>query len=148
MCVRPGRAGTQRLPLADDKGTARDGALPALYAERARPSASSTLVRTPSGGELDVADSALAAELGPAVRVIKQDRGVFDTLPLSLLTTQTLAGLGRLVGTGLAAGRFRPNLLVDAVGLNRGTGPGRGGRPRRTRTMSRATRSPSARLDR
>ena len=50
-----------------------------------------------------MADPALAAELGPGVRVIKQDRGVFDTMPLSLLTTQTLAGLGRLVGTGLAA---------------------------------------------
>jgi hypothetical protein len=68
----------------------------------------------PSGGELDVADPALAAELGPGVRVIKQDRGVFDTMPLSLLTTQTLAGLGRLVGTDLAAARFRPNLLVEA----------------------------------
>jgi hypothetical protein len=87
-----------------------------FYTERARPNASVTLVRTPSGGELDVADPALAAELGPGVRVIKQDRGVFDTMPLSLLTTQTLASLGRLVGTGLAAGRFRPNLLVDAVG--------------------------------
>ena len=87
-----------------------------FYTERARPNASATLVRTPSGGELDVADPALAAELGPGVRVIKQDRGVFDTMPLSLLTTQTLASLGRLVGTGLAAGRFRPNLLVDAVG--------------------------------
>jgi len=68
-----------------------------------------------------VADPPLAAELGPGVRVIKQNRGVFDTMPLSLLTTQTLAGLGRLVGpdlvdTGLAAGRFRPNLLVDASG--------------------------------
>ena len=71
-----------------------------FYTERARPNASATLVRTPSGGELDVADPALAAELGPGVRVIKQDRGVFDTLPLSLLTTQTLAGL--------AAGRHRP----------------------------------------
>ncbi len=87
-----------------------------FYTERARPNASATLVRTPSGGELDVADPALAAELGPGVRVIKQDRGVFDTMPLSLLTTQTLASLGRLVGTGLAAGRFRPNLLVDAAG--------------------------------
>jgi uncharacterized protein len=87
-----------------------------FYTERARPNASPTLVRTPSGGELDVADPALAAELGPGVRVIKQDRGVFDTMPLSLLTTQTLAGLGRLTGTGLAAERFRPNLLVDAVG--------------------------------
>jgi MOSC domain-containing protein len=74
------------------------------------------LVRSPRGGELDVADPALAAEFGPGVRVIKQDRGVFDTMPLSLLTTQTLAGLGRPAGTGLAAGRFRPNLLVDAPG--------------------------------
>ena len=84
------------------------------FAEPDRPNASVTLVRTPSGGELDVADPALAAELGPGVRVIKSDRGIFDTLPLSLLTTQTLAGLGWLAGTGLAAGRFRPNLLVDA----------------------------------
>jgi hypothetical protein len=86
------------------------------FAEPDRPNASLTLVRTPAGSEADVADPALAAELGPGVRVIKQDRGVFDTMPLSLLTTQALAGLGRLAGTGLAAGRFRPNLLVDVPG--------------------------------
>ena len=84
------------------------------FAEADRPDASLTLVRTPDGGELGVAGPALAAGLGPGVRVIKQDRGVFDTMPLSLLTTQALDGLGRLVGTDLAAGRFRPNLLVDA----------------------------------
>jgi MOSC domain-containing protein len=84
------------------------------FAELDRPNASPTLVHTPSGDEFDVADPALAGELGPGVRVIKQDRGVFDTMPLSLLTTQTLAGLGRLVGTDLAAVRFRPNLLVEA----------------------------------
>jgi uncharacterized protein len=84
------------------------------FAEPDRPNASVVLVRTPSAGEFDVADSALAAELGPGVCVIKQDRGVFDTLPLSLLTTQALAALSRLAGVGLAAGRFRPNLLVDA----------------------------------
>ena len=81
-----------------------------------RPNASQVLVRTPSAGEFDVADSALAAELGPCVRVMKQDRGIFDTMPLSLLTTQALAGLSRLAGLGLAAGRFRPNLLVAASG--------------------------------
>ena len=86
------------------------------FAEPDRPDASVTLVRTPSGGEFDVADPALAAELGPGVRVIKQDRGVFDTMPLSLLSTQTVAALGRLVGTELAPTRFRPNLLVDAPG--------------------------------
>ena len=86
------------------------------FAEPDRPNASPVLVRTPSGGELDVACPALAAELGRGVRVIKQDRGVFDTMPLSLVTTQTVAGLGKLVGTDLAVERFRPNLLVDAPG--------------------------------
>jgi uncharacterized protein len=86
------------------------------FAEPDRPDASPVLVRTPGGGELDVADPALAAELGPGVRVIKQDRGIFDTMPLSLLTTQAVASLGRLVGTSLAAGRFRPNFLVEARG--------------------------------
>jgi uncharacterized protein len=86
------------------------------FAEPDRPDGSPTLVRTPSGAELDVADPDLAAELGPGVRVIKQHRGVFDTMPLSLLSTQTVAGLGRLVGAELGALRFRPNLLVDASG--------------------------------
>jgi uncharacterized protein YcbX len=86
------------------------------FAEPDRPDASRTLVRTPSGREFDVADPALAAELGPGVRVIKQDRGVFDGFPLSLLSTQALAGLGDLVGTEVGAGRFRPNLLVEATG--------------------------------
>lgn len=86
------------------------------FAEPDRPNASVTLVRTPYGCEFDVADPALAAELGPGVRVIKQDRGVFDTMPLSLLTSQTLSSLGRLTGTDLAVARFRPNFLVDACG--------------------------------
>jgi uncharacterized protein YcbX len=86
------------------------------FAEPDRPRVSPVLVRTPGDGELDVADPALAAELGPGVRVIKQNRGIFDTMPLSLVTTQALASLGRMAGIGLAAGRFRPNLLVDAAG--------------------------------
>jgi uncharacterized protein len=85
------------------------------FAEPDRPNASAVLVRTPSGAELDVADPALAAELGSGVRVIRQDRGVFDTMPLSLLSTQTLAALGRMAGAELAALRFRPNMVVQAT---------------------------------
>jgi uncharacterized protein YcbX len=85
------------------------------FADPERPDASVTLVRMPSGGEYDVTDPALAAKLGPGVRVIKQNRGVFDTMPLSLLTTRTLASLGRLVGTDLASERFRPNVFVEAL---------------------------------
>ena len=85
------------------------------FAEPDRPDGSRTWVRTPSGAELDVADPALAAELGHGARVIKQDRGIFDTLPLSLITTQTVAGLGALVGAALDVRRFRPNLLIEAA---------------------------------
>jgi uncharacterized protein len=82
-----------------------------FYTERARPNASATLVRTPSGGELDVADPALAAELGPGVRVIKQDRGVFDTMPLSLLTTIDPVTLHRDPAILRAIARERDNRL-------------------------------------
>jgi uncharacterized protein YcbX len=72
-------------------------------------------VRTPAGAELDVIDPALAVELGDGVRVIKQNRGVFDTMPLSLVSTQTLAALGERAGRELDPLRFRPNLLVTAA---------------------------------
>ena len=78
------------------------------------PDKSRTVVVTPTGSELDVVAPALAAELGDGVGVIRSDRGVFDTLPLSVLTSQTLAALSTLVGATLDARRFRPNLLIDS----------------------------------
>jgi len=80
-----------------------------------RPDASSVLVQTPSGRDLDVIDPALASELGDGVHVMKQDRGIFDTMPLSLITTQTITALAALVGRDLEVQRFRPNLLVEAA---------------------------------
>lgn len=84
------------------------------FVEPSRPDKSPTAVRTPAGASLDVADPALAAELWPpGARVIRHDRGIFDTFPLSLITVQTIAELGRRVGAALEVARFRPNLLVD-----------------------------------
>jgi uncharacterized protein YcbX len=85
------------------------------FADPSRPDDSRTVVRTPAGDELEVVDPALAAELGEGVRVIKQDRGVFDAMPLSLVSTQSVAALGALVGSELDPRRFRPNLLVEAA---------------------------------
>jgi uncharacterized protein YcbX len=84
------------------------------WAEPARPDASAVTVRTPGGAEFDVTSPELAAELGEGVRVMKLDRGTFDALPLSLITTNTLDGLGALVGIDLNVLRFRPNLVVEA----------------------------------
>lgn len=87
------------------------------FVDPAIPDKSATVVRTPSGATFDVADPALAAELWPeGARAIKQDRGIFDTFPLSFITTQTIARLGDMVGVRLGVERFRPNILVEAVG--------------------------------
>jgi uncharacterized protein YcbX len=86
------------------------------FSDPGRPDDSATIVRTPEGDELDVADPALAARLGDGVRVIKQNRGIPDIAPLSLMSTATIAGLARLVEARLDVRRFRPNLLVDVSG--------------------------------
>lgn len=86
------------------------------FVEPARPDKSPTVVRTPSGDDFDVADPALAAELYPnEVQLIRQSRGIFDTFPLSVITTQTIGRLGEMVGTRLEVQRFRPNILVEAA---------------------------------
>lgn len=80
-----------------------------------RPDQSSIIVRTPTGASYDITDPTLTEELcsGDA-RLIRQNRGIFDTFPLSLITTQTVLELGERVGTPLDVRRFRPNLLVEA----------------------------------
>lgn len=85
------------------------------FVDPARPDASATRVRTPTGADLDVADPVLAAELASdGARVIRLDRGAFDAFPLSLITTATIAAIGDRAGLALDPQRFRPNLLVEA----------------------------------
>jgi len=84
------------------------------FVEPDQPDKSATMVRTPSGNELDVVDPALAEELGHDARVIKQDRGIFDAFPLSLLTAQSVAALSASVGLDLNLRRFRPNLYIES----------------------------------
>jgi uncharacterized protein YcbX len=81
-----------------------------------QPELSATVVTTPAGEEVDVTDRALAAELGDGVRVIRQYRGVFDVMPLSLISTRSVAAIGELAGRKLQVQRFRPNLLVEPTG--------------------------------
>jgi hypothetical protein len=86
------------------------------FVDRDRPDASTTVVTTPAGDDLDVVDPTLAAALGDGVRVLRYDCGVFDTMPLSLVTTQAVGALGGMVGAPLDARRFRPNVLIEAAG--------------------------------
>jgi uncharacterized protein YcbX len=86
------------------------------FADPSRPDASRALVTTQGGREYDVTDPALSTLLGEGVRVIKQDVGVFDDMPLALISTRTIAGLEALTGRTLEPQRFRPNLLVEPIG--------------------------------
>jgi uncharacterized protein YcbX len=86
------------------------------FIDEKNPDKSDTQVMTPSGGLYNITDPALAHELYPnGTRVIKQNRGIFDTFPLSLITTQTIKSLNTSTGTELAPERFRPNFLVEAI---------------------------------
>jgi uncharacterized protein YcbX len=87
------------------------------YVDPSIPDKSQTVVQTPSGGEFDIADPALRAEMRSSeLQVIRQDRGIFDTFPLALITTQTIASLAATVGISLDVQRFRPNFLIEAIG--------------------------------
>jgi len=85
------------------------------FLDPSQPNGSITTVTTPDGEEFDVVDPALAAKLGHNSRVIKQDRGVFDAFPLSLLTTNSVAALEALTGESLDPRRFRPNLYIEPI---------------------------------
>lgn len=111
------RGGVERsgFPWLTIRERADMGNFQPRFVDPSKPNTSATRVRTPDGRDFDVADPALAAELGHDARVIKQNRGVFDTLPLSLITTQTVAELGAMVGAKVDVRRFRPNILVEAT---------------------------------
>jgi uncharacterized protein len=73
---------------------------------------SAIAVRTPDGGSFDLADPHLAQELGAGVRLMRLYRGTFDVMPISLITTSTVAELCRLAGVADDELRFRPNILI------------------------------------
>jgi uncharacterized protein len=84
------------------------------FVDPTQPDKSATIVHTPDGAEFDVTDPALAALLWPqGARIIRQQRGVFDTFPLSLISAQSIAALGGRLGRTLDVARFRPNILID-----------------------------------
>ena len=107
---RPRRRAAKRLPLAHTSRTRGHESLPFPPSSILRNRTSRRLsCALPSGVVFDVTDPALATELCPqGARVIKQNQGIFDTFPLSLITTQTIARLGETVGAALDVQRFRP----------------------------------------
>ena len=84
--------------------------------EPARPDKSAIEVRTPTGQTLNVTDLALARELGRGVRVMRLDRGLFDAMPISLISSSTVSALCDLAEVPRNELRFRPNIVIAPIG--------------------------------
>ena len=85
------------------------------FADPCRPDDSRTIVQTPGGEDFDVVDPRLAAAFGDGVRVIKQNRGVFDIAPVSLISAATVRAISDAADVAPDVRRFRPNILVDVA---------------------------------
>jgi uncharacterized protein YcbX len=76
-------------------------------------------IEAPNGEILSASDPALPGLIGgdqldaSELTVIRSDRAMTDCRPLSLLSTQTIDGIGRAVGSTLDKRRFRENLYLD-----------------------------------
>jgi uncharacterized protein len=77
-----------------------------------RPDKSAIEVRAPDGRVYDLADPRLAGELGAGVTVMRLDRGLFDAMPISVITTATASALCGLAGVPVNELRFRPNIVI------------------------------------
>ena len=115
MGVRSAEPSGQRLPWLTLRQRNDLSDYRPFWTEPERPDASAVTVSTPTGAQFDVTAPELAAELGAGVRVMKLDRGTFDTMPLSLITTNTVDSLGALLGTEVNVLGVRPNLVVGAL---------------------------------
>lgn len=99
--------------------TIRENPLMCRYTTRfvdpERPDRSAIEVRSPAGGVFSLDDAALAAELGTGLRLMRLDRGSFDALPVSVITTGTVSALCELAGVPSNELRFRPNLVIEPL---------------------------------
>ena len=116
--IRPRGRGPERVPWLTIRQRPDLVHYQARIVDPARPDRSPVAVLLPDGlpdgHKVDVTDPGLSARLDGS-RVMKQDRGVFDASPVSLLTTASVASLGAAVGADLDPQRFRPNVLIEAV---------------------------------
>jgi len=90
----------------------------AEFAEPGAPRASPVAVIAPTGDAYMLDTPALrdrlAGELGEEVRLLQSGRGLFDAMPVSVVTTAGLALLDAAHGTALDRRRFRINIVIES----------------------------------
>lgn len=76
-------------------------------------------VITPSGRAVDVGSDELRCELqelmsDAPMKLVRLWRGTFDAMPLSIITSRSIATVASAVGGDLGAERFRANLVIES----------------------------------
>jgi hypothetical protein len=76
-------------------------------------------VKTPQGKTLDLASPELLQDMAGlynrSVSLVQNDNGVYDAMPLSLISQPTVDALCKAGGVPPDARRFRPNILLQPV---------------------------------
>jgi uncharacterized protein YcbX len=114
--------------LGSGKNSSRHRRIEGLFGFGAASEGAAPRITFPDGRRLLASDpaihAALSAALGLAVTLsAERDLSHYDSAPLHLVTTSSLAGLKRaLPGAGIDERRFRPNLVIEGEGENRWIG--------------------------
>ena len=87
------------------------------FVDPADPTTSVIMVQTPDGLEIEVEAEELLAEVqtlyGKAAHLAQSNRGNFDSLSLSIITTATLQTLGQHLDSQFEGRQFRQNIVIE-----------------------------------
>ena len=116
-----GLLGDRRHAVLDDRGALSARRVPALLGYRARfadaEAGEGAVVRTPEGEELAWGDPRLEEHvrgaLGREVTLATSPVGIHDAAPVHLVTTASIATVGRWVDDEIDRRRFRANVIVE-----------------------------------
>jgi uncharacterized protein YcbX len=90
----------------------------ARFADPGAPKTSAVLVETPDGAAVALHDPMLHAHLetaaGEAIGLIQVARGIYDAMPISIVTTASHARVEAAHGCALDPRRFRANVVIES----------------------------------
>ena len=91
----------------------------AYFMDSANPDVSTLMIRTPDDQEF-LAESLeirahIEAAYGEEVFPLSLWRGTYDSMPVSLISQQSISAISESIGQPLEISRFRPNILINAL---------------------------------
>lgn len=76
-------------------------------------------VETPDSRTLPLEGQAMLAEIetlfGTPAQLLNINRGIFDAMPVSMISANSIQALGETIGMNLDPRRFRPNLVIEVI---------------------------------